>query len=211
MNMIKVNDLSLTIKSTDILKNINITFEKGKIHGLIGRNGSGKTMLMKCICGFVKPTEGTVYVDGKQIGKDCDFPENVGIIIETPGFIPYYSGYKNLKLLADLNKKINGDRIKETMKQVGLDPNLKRHVKKYSLGMKQRLGLAQAIMEKPDLLILDEPMNGLDKDGVADMREYLLDLKKQGKTIIIASHSVEDIEILCDTVCEMDKGVVTEL
>lgn len=209
--MIKVNDLSLTIKSTDILKNINITFEKGKIHGLIGRNGSGKTMLMKCICGFVKPTEGTVYVDGKQIGKDCDFPENVGIIIETPGFIPYYSGYKNLKLLADLNKKINGDRIKETMKQVGLDPNLKRHVKKYSLGMKQRLGLAQAIMEKPDLLILDEPMNGLDKDGVADMREYLLDLKKQGKTIIIASHSVEDIEILCDTVCEMDKGVVTEL
>ena len=211
MNMIKVTDLSLTIKSTDILKNINISFEKGKIHGLIGRNGSGKTMLMKCICGFVKPTNGTIIVDGKQIGKDCDFPENVGIIIETPGFIPYYSGYKNLKLLADLNKKINGDKIKETMKQVGLDPNLKRHVKKYSLGMRQRLGIAQAIMENPDLLILDEPMNGLDKDGVSDMRKYLLELKKHGKTILIASHSAEDIDILCDTVCEMDKGLLTEL
>ena len=209
--MIKITDLSLTIKSTDILKNINITFEKGKIHGLIGRNGSGKTMLMKCICGFVKPTNGTIIVVGKQIGKDCDFPENVGIIIETPGFIPYYSGYKNLKLLADLNKKIDGDKIKDIMKQVGLDPNLKRHVKKYSLGMRQRLGLAQAIMENPDLLILDEPMNGLDKDGVSDMRKYLLNLKEQGKTILIASHSAEDIEILCDTVCEMDKGILTKL
>ena len=158
--MIKVQNISLTIKKTEILKSISIEFERGKIHGLIGRNGSGKTMLMKCICGFVKPTEGTVRVAGKQIGKDCDFPENVGIIIETPGFIPYYSGYKNLKLLADLNKKINGERIKEAMKQVGLDPALKRHVKKYSLGMRQRLGLAQAIMEKPRLLILDEPFNG---------------------------------------------------
>jgi ABC-2 type transport system ATP-binding protein len=209
--LITIKSVSLIIKKTEILKSISIEFEKGKIHGLIGRNGSGKTMLMKCICGFVKPTNGTIIVDGKQIGKDCDFPENAGIIIETPGFIPYYSGYKNLKLLADLNKKINSDKIKESMRQVGLDPNLKRHVKKYSLGMKQRLGLAQAIMENPDILILDEPMNGLDKDGVADMREYLLDLKKQGKTIIIASHSSEDIEILCDTVCEMDKGVLTRL
>lgn len=209
--MIKVDNLSLTIKEHEILKNINHYFEKGKIHGLIGRNGSGKTMLMKCICGFVKPTEGTIHVDGKQIGKDCDFPDNVGLIIETPGFIPYYSGYRNLKLLADLNKKISGDKIKETMKQVGLDPNLKLHVKKYSLGMRQRLGLAQAIMENPDLLILDEPMNGLDKDGVADMRKYLLELKEQGKTILIASHSSEDIEILCDTVCEMDKGVLSKI
>jgi ABC-2 type transport system ATP-binding protein len=209
--LITIKSVSLIIKKTEILKSISIEFEKGKIHGLIGRNGSGKTMLMKCICGFVKPTNGTIIVDGKQIGKDCDFPENAGIIIEAPGFIPYYSGYKNLKLLADLNKKINSDKIKESMRQVGLDPNLKRHVKKYSLGMKQRLGLAQAIMENPDLLILDEPMNGLDKDGVADMRKYLLNLKKQGKTILIASHSAEDIEILCDTVCEMDKGVLTRL
>lgn len=210
-NKIKIDELNLILSKKMILNNVNIEFEKGKIHGLIGRNGSGKTMLMKCICGFVKPTSGTIFVDGKQIGKDCDFPDNVGIIIETPGFIPYYSGYKNLKLLADLNRKIGSDKIKETMQKVGLDPDLKRHVKKYSLGMRQRLGLAQAIMENPDILILDEPMNGLDKDGVADMRKYLLELKKQGKTILIASHSSEDIEILCDTVCEMDKGVLTRL
>lgn len=210
-NKIKIDELNLILSKKMILNNVNIEFEKGKIHGLIGRNGSGKTMFMKCICGFVKPTSGTIFVDGKQIGKDCDFPDNVGIIIETPGFIPYYSGYKNLKLLADLNRKIGSDKIKETMQKVGLDPDLKRHVKKYSLGMRQRLGLAQAIMENPDILILDEPMNGLDKDGVADMRKYLLELKKQGKTILIASHSSEDIEILCDTVCEMDKGVLTRL
>lgn len=209
--MIQVTNLFLEIKKNKILQNISISFEKGKIHGLIGRNGSGKTMLMKCICGFVKPTAGTIFVAYKQIGKDCDFPNSVGIIIETPGFIPYYSGYRNLKLLADLNRKIDKEKIRNTMQMVGLDPDLKRHVKKYSLGMRQRLGLAQAIMENPDLLILDEPMNGLDKDGVSDMRNYLLNLKEQGKTILIASHSAEDIEILCDTVCEMDKGVLTKL
>lgn len=211
MNIININNLSLKIGKNIILTNINVSFENGKIHGLIGRNGSGKTMLMKCICGFIKPTEGTVFVADKQIGKDCDFPESVGIIIETPGFIPYYSGFKNLKLLADLKRKIGREQIKKVMEQVGLDPELKRHVKKYSLGMRQRLSLAQAIMEDPDLLILDEPMNGLDKDGVGDMRKYLLNLKEHGKTIIIASHSAEDIEILCDTVCEMDKGVLTKV
>ena len=204
--MIQVHNVDLIIKKTHILQGVSVSFEKGKIHGLIGRNGSGKTMLMKCICGFVKPTTGTITVNGKVIGKDCDFPDNTGIIIETPGFIPYYSGYKNLKLLADLHGKITKDDIRKTMEQVGLDPLLKRHVRKYSLGMRQRLGLAQAIMENPDLLILDEPMNGLDKDGVSDMRQYLLNLKEQGKTILIASHSAEDIDILCDTVCEMDKG-----
>ncbi len=210
-NIIEINGVSLTLRKTQILKDINKTFEKGKIHGLIGRNGSGKTMLMKCICGFIKPTKGEITVFGKKIGKDCDFPDSVGIIIETPGFIPYYSGYKNLKFLADLNRKITGEQVKNAMNQVGLAPELKRHVKKYSLGMRQRLGLAQAIMENPDLLILDEPMNGLDKDGVSDMRKYLLELKEQGKTILIASHSSEDIEILCDTVCEMDKGILTKL
>lgn len=204
--MIEVNNVSLILQKNEILKDISMHFERGKIHGLIGRNGSGKTMLMKCICGFVKANSGEITVDGKRIGKDCDFPKNAGIIIETPGFIPYYSGYKNLKLLADLRGKISREDIRKTMEQVGLNPDLKRHVRKYSLGMRQRLGLAQAIMENPDLLVLDEPMNGLDKDGVADMREYLLDLKSQGKTILIASHSAEDIDILCDTVCEIDKG-----
>lgn len=204
--MIEVRNVSLILQKNEILKDISVHFERGKIHGLIGRNGSGKTMLMKCICGFVKPTSGEITVDGMRIGKDCDFPKNAGIIIETPGFIPYYSGYKNLKLLADLRGKISREDIRKMMEKVGLNPDLKRHVRKYSLGMRQRLGLAQAIMENPDLLVLDEPMNGLDKDGVADMREYLLDLKSQGKTILIASHSAEDIDILCDTVCEMDKG-----
>jgi len=211
MAIVEIKELDLSIKKTEILKKVSVSFEQGEIHGLIGRNGSGKTMLMKCICGFIRPTSGTIRVNGREVGKDCDFPENIGIIIETPGFIPYYSGFKNLKLIADLNKKADTEQIKRAMSQVGLDPTLKRHVVKYSLGMRQRLGLAQAIMENPDILILDEPMNGLDKEGVEDMRKYLLDFKTQGKTILIASHSSEDIEVLCDTVHEMDKGVMTAI
>ena len=209
--IIDIKNVSLRIGKTDILKSINISFEEGRIHGLIGRNGSGKTMLMKCICGFIRPTSGIITVGGKQIGKDIDFPENMGIIIEAPGFIPYYSGYKNLKLLAGLRGKIGKNEIIKSMEKVGLDPYLKRHVRKYSLGMRQRLGLAQAIMENPDLLILDEPMSGLDKEGVSDMRGYLKLFREQGKTILIASHSAEDISILCDTVCEMDKGVLSSM
>lgn len=209
-NIIEVKNVSLTIGKTQILKDINVSFEEGKIHGLIGRNGSGKTMLMKCICGFIKPTSGEITVDGKRVGKDVDFPKDMGIIIETPGFIPYYSGYKNLKLLAGLNNRIGKKEIMQSMEQVGLDPKLKRHVRKYSLGMRQRLGLAQAIMENPKILVLDEPFNGLDKDGVKDMREYLLSYKEQGRTILICSHSAEDISLLCDTVCEMDKGSIGE-
>lgn len=207
--MIQIKDLNLIIKNKKILENINVSFKQGQIHGLIGRNGSGKTMLMKCICGFVKPSSGKVIVNNQIIGKDCDFPKNVGIIIETPNFIPYYSGFKNLKLLADLNNKISNEDIKKSMERVGLNPNLKLHIRKYSLGMRQRLGLAQAIMENPDILILDEPTNALDKDGVADIRTYLKELKKEGKTIVIASHSTEDIDTLCDTVHEMDKGIIS--
>lgn len=194
-----------------VLNNVSVNFESGKVHGLIGRNGSGKTMLMKCICGFVPVTKGKITVNEKVIGIDTDVPDNVGIIIETPGFLSGYSAYNNLKFLADIKGKANKEQIKEAIKSVGLDPESKKHVGKFSLGMRQRLGLAQAIMENPDLLILDEPMNGLDKDGVADMRKYLLDLKEQGKTILIASHSAEDIEVLCDTVCEMDKGILTKV
>lgn len=207
-DIVQVKDVFLKIKKDVILDKINVNFEKGKIHGLIGRNGSGKTMLMKCICGFVKVTSGQVIVDNKIIGKDCDFPNNIGVIIETPGFIPYYSGFRNLKLLAKINNKITDDDIKRAMESVGLNPILKRAVGKYSLGMRQRLGLAQAIMENLEILILDEPMNGLDKEGVQDMRKYLIELRKQGKTIILASHSSEDISVLCDTVNEMDKGKI---
>lgn len=208
--MIKIENVTKTFKENTVLNNVSINFEKGKIHGLIGRNGSGKTVLMKCICGFIPVTSGSITVRNKVISKK-NTPENIGLIIETPGFLPNYSGYRNLKFLADISGKANKNAIIRSIESVGLDPHSKKHVGKYSLGMRQRLGLAQAIMEDPDLLILDEPMNGLDKDGVKDMRDYLLKLKEQGKTMLIASHSAEDIEILFDTVCEMDKGVLTKL
>lgn len=204
--MIEVKNVSVTIGKNRILQDISVTFEKGKIHGLIGRNGSGKTVLMKCICGFMKPTSGAVFVEGKQIGKDVDFVPDAGVIIETPGFVPFYSGIRNLQILAALNRKIGNEEIREAMQTVGLDPGLKRHVKKYSLGMRQRLGIAQAIMEKPQLLILDEPFNGLDKEGVEQMRTYFLKLKEEGVTILLTSHTSEDIKLLCDTVTEMEKG-----
>ncbi len=209
MNAISINNLTKRFKEVTVLDNISVNFEKGKVHGLIGRNGSGKTMLMKCICGIVPYKIGEIRVNDKIIGKDVDIPANVGVIIETPGFLPNYSGFNNLKFLAKIKNKIGKDEIRKTISSVGLNPDDKKHVGKYSLGMRQRLGLAQAIMEDPDILILDEPMNGLDKDGVKEMRQYLLDLKNQGKTILIASHSAEDIDVLCDTVCEMDKGVLT--
>lgn len=210
-NVIEVKNVTKSFKDITVLKNISVNFEKGKIHGLIGRNGSGKTMLMKCICGFVPIDSGEISVFKKVIGKDIDIPESIGIIIETPGFLPGYSAYKNLEFLSDISGNADKTRIYECIEAVGLDPTSKKHVGKYSLGMRQRLGLAQAIMENPNLLILDEPMNGLDKDSVNDMRKYLLNLKEQGKTILIASHSAEDIEILCDTVCEMDKGILTKI
>ena len=211
MNAISVKNLTKKFKEAVVLNDVSIDFETGKVHGLIGRNGSGKTMLMKCICGIVPPTSGEIYVNEQRIGKDTDIPKNVGVIIETPGFIPNNSAYNNLKFLAILNKKIGKAEIRNAISSVGLNPDDKKHVGKFSLGMRQRLGLAQAIMEDPDLLILDEPMNGLDKDGVKDMRQYLLDLKAKGKTILIASHSAEDIDILCDTVCEMDKGKLEQI
>ncbi|MCF2647038.1 ABC transporter ATP-binding protein [Niallia circulans] len=205
---IEINNISKKFGETTVLDGVTLSLEKNKIHGLIGRNGSGKTMLLKCICGFVIPTTGTIKVSDQQIGKDCDVPDNVGIIIEAPGFLPNYDGYTNLKFLAAIKRKITKEQILATIDKVGLDSKSKKKVGKYSLGMRQRLGLAQALMEEPGILILDEPMNGLDNQGVADIRKLLLELKKEGKTIILASHGKEDIEILCDTVHEMDHGKV---
>ena len=206
-----IEQLSLTIGKETLLKNINLSFEQGKIYGIIGRNGSGKTLLFKCVCGYIKPTTGRIIVNGKEIGKKIDFPDNTGMIIETPGFIASDSGFTNLKHLADIRKRIDNNRIRESMESVGLDPDNKKAVKKYSLGMRQRLGLAQAIMENPILLVLDEPMNGLDNEGVEDMRRYLLQWKAEGKTILLASHNKEDIQLLCDTVYEMNKGELYQM
>ena len=205
-SFIQVNDIVLRFKKDILLDHVSYQCEQGKIHGIVGRNGSGKTLLMKCICGFIRPNEGHIYVRDKEIGKDIDFTPDTGIIIETPGFIPYYSGYRNLKVLAAINNRISRKDIANAMYQVGLDPTMKRRVATYSLGMRQRLGIAQAIMEDPSLIILDEPFNGLDKHGVEEMREYFLSLKKKGKTILLTSHNTEDIEYLCDTVVEMDHG-----
>ena len=205
-SFIQVNDIVLRFKKDILLDHVSYQCEQGKIHGIVGRNGSGKTLLMKCICGFIRPNEGHIYVRDKEIGKDIDFTPDTGIIIETPGFIPYYSGYRNLKVLAAINNHISRKDIENAMYQVGLDPTMKKRVATYSLGIRQRLGIAQAIMEDPSLIILDEPFNGLDKHGVEEMREYFLSLKKKGKTILLTSHNTEDIEYLCDTVVEMDHG-----
>ena len=207
--MISVENVYMTFGDGYVLTDVSREFEEGKIHGIVGNNGSGKTVLMKCICGFLKPVQGRIFVNYKQVGKDMDFPDNMGIIIETPGFLPNMTGVKNLQLLASLNKKADLDTIKRTIELVGLDPNMKKHVSKYSLGMRQRLGIAQAIMEDPSILILDEPFNGLDKHGVKHMRALLDNLRSQGKTIILASHNQADIDELCDTVCEMDAGIMT--
>ena len=204
--MIQVNNLSLTIGKDVILSGINLHVKRGKITGLVGRNGCGKTMLMKCITGFVKPTEGEVIFDGKLVGEDIDFPANTGIIIEIPSFVPYYSGMKNLMELASLQRKIGKAEVEEGLKQVGLYDVRDKMVRKYSLGMKQRLGIAQALMEKPETLILDEPMNGLDNECVALIRSILAELREQGKTILLVSHNAEDIRVLCDEIYEMDKG-----
>ena len=192
-----------------VLKDISRSFERGRIHGIVGNNGSGKTVLMKCICGFLIPDGGIITVNGERFGVDVDFPRDMGLIIETPGFLPNVTGMKNLEILASLNKKIGLREIAASMRAAGLDPSMNKPVGKYSLGMRQRLGIAQAIMENPSLLILDEPLNGLDKHGVTEMRQLIKGLKEQGKTILLASHNQGDIDELCDTVCEMDAGVMT--
>ena len=205
---IEVQNVVKRFRDQVVLKNVSISFEKGKIHGIVGRNGSGKTVLFQCICGLMHPEEGVILVNGKRVGRDVDMPEDIGAIIEAPGFLPNYSGYKNLRFLANIRRKIGKEEILNVLKTVGLDPESRKHVGKYSLGMRQRLGIAQAIMEDPEILILDEPMNGLDNAGVQDIRALLLELKAQGKTILLASHNHEDIAALCDTVHEMDGGVL---
>lgn len=207
-NVIEIHNLSKIINDITILNNISVNFEKGKIYGIVGTNGSGKSMMFKAICGLINSTKGEIKVFDEVI-KDGSFPKSTGIIIENPGFLPQYSGFKNLKILASINNVVSDEDIKNMISLVGLEPNDKRAVKKYSLGMKQRLGIAQALMEKPKLLILDEPMNGLDEDGVKLIRDILLGLKKESVTILLASHNKEDINELCDKVYRMKKGVLS--
>lgn len=194
-----------------VLNHVSLELREGTIYGIVGQNGSGKTVLFKSICGFTKLTEGSVEVLGKVIGKDVDIAENIGAIIENPGFLPNYSAYRNLKFLAELTGRISGKEILSLIEKVGLDPQSRKKVGKYSMGMRQRLGIAQAIMENLPILILDEPFNGLDKDGVGQMRQLLLEQKRVGKTILLASHNSADIDILCDEVYEMESGVLSQI
>ena len=203
---IRIENVTKKFGSYAALDGISLSFEKGKIHGMIGRNGSGKTVLFKCICGFLRVDDGAVFVDGKQIGKEIEAPESIGAIIETPGFLPGYSARQNLQFLAGIRRKIGKKEIDEAIRKVGLDPEAKKHVGKYSLGMRQRLGLAQALMEHPDILLLDEPLSGLDNDGVQEMYQILLKQREAGKLIVVASHSSEDIRVLCDEIFHFDKG-----
>lgn len=207
--MIEVENVSKKFGKEKVLHDVSFSVDQGEIVGIIGRNGSGKTVLFKMICGFYSIDSGTISVDGKYLNKDIEVPEEIGSIIETPGFLSQYSGYRNLKFLADIKGKIRKQEIYEAMERVGLDPKSRKKVGKYSLGMRQRLGLAQAFMENQKVLILDEPMNGLDNNGVEDMRDLFLELKNAGKTILIASHNREDIDILCDRVYQMDHGILS--
>ncbi len=204
--MIILKNVSKTFQDKTVLQKTDLTVESGTITGFIGRNGSGKTVLLKLICGLMLPTTGTVTVDGVQVGRDRDFAPDAGVLIETPSFINYESGLRNLRALAAIRRKISVEQVKDAICLVGLDPEDKKRVGKYSLGMRQRLGIAQAIMEDPSLIILDEPMNGLDKEGVEEMRVLFSNLRGEGKTILLASHSAEDVDLLCDAVYELDKG-----
>ena len=178
MSEIIIENLSKTIKNNKILDNVNLTFESGHVYGLVGRNGSGKTMLLRAICGLIFPDSGKVIIDGKQLHKDISFPESCGIIIENTDLLPNFSAFDNLKMLSEIKNTANDNMIKSAIKSVGLDPDSKKKVKTFSLGMKQRLSIAQALFEDPDILLLDEPTNALDEDGVNDVRRILLEQKK---------------------------------
>lgn len=206
--MIKISSYTKIIKGTTVLKDINLTFENGRIYGLRGRNGSGKTMLMRAICGLIIPTEGHIEIDGKILGSELSFPPSVGVLIENPAFLDNRTGLQNLKLLAAINNKITEDDIKNALIKVGLDPQDKRKFRKYSLGMKQKLGIAAAIMESPELLILDEPLNALDADGVDKVRKILIDFKSRGATVIIACHDREELEMLSDEIVFIENGEI---
>mgnify|MGYP002594109503 CR=1 FL=1 len=203
-NLIEIQDVVKRFGEQTVLDHVSLSVTPGKIYGIIGRNGSGKTVLFKSICGFVLPDAGKILVRGKQVGKDVDIPQGIGIIIEHPGFLRDYSGFQNLKLLARLQKKITDEKIKESIRLVGLDPEDKKKVGKFSLGMRQRLGIAQAIMEGQDILILDEPFNALDYKTYEDVKAIIRMLKAEGKTIFLTSHHFKDIEQLCDQVYSIE-------
>lgn len=205
---INIDNISKSFDKGLVLNNINLYFESGKVYGLKGRNGSGKTMLLRAISGLILPDKGTIKIDDKILGDDLSFPPSVGVLIENPGYIPELSGKENLRNIADIKSVVSDKEINEIMKYFDLEPESKKSVKKYSLGMKQKLGLCMAFMEDPELVLLDEPMNALDEKAVNDLKDLILKKEKEGKLIIIASHDLEDLEELTDEIIEMQNGEV---
>ena len=209
--MIELQNVTKEFREEAVLKDVTLELYDNKIYGFTGRNGSGKSVLFKLISGYMRPSKGTVIVDGKVLGSDCDFPEEMGALIETPGFLRYESGFANLNYLAKIQNIIGREEVEHAMEMVGLDPKSKKHVGKYSLGMKQRLGIAQTLMERPKIVILDEPMNALDDAGVEIIRKLILDYKGKDRVILLASHNKEDIDVLCDHVYEIETGILKNI
>lgn len=207
---IQIKNLSKKIKKNIVLDNINLELDKGKIYGFRGINGSGKTMLFRAISGLITPTEGEIIIDNKKLHKDISFPESIGILIENPGFLPNYTGKQNLKLLAEIKDIVTSEDIDKTITSVGLDPNDSRKYKEYSLGMKQKLGIAQALMEDPELILLDEPTNSLDEKSVRNILDIIEKEKRKGKTILIASHDKLSLEGISDYIFKVEDGKVIQ-
>lgn len=207
---ITIENVSKEYKNEYVLRNITLTLQSGKVYGLYGKNGSGKTMLMRMICGLIRPTTGRICIDGKELGKNISFPNSVGALIENPGFIESFSGYSNLKMLADIKRIIGKKEIEEVLKHVNLYDQKNKKVRKYSLGMKKKLGIAAAIMENPELVLLDEPMNALDKNSMECVRKIINHLKAQNKLIIIASHDLDDLNNISDEIIKLELGEIVE-
>lgn len=206
--MIEIKNYTKVIRGATVLKNINLTLESGKIYGLWGKNGSGKTMLMRAICGLILPAEGYVSIDGERLGGKNSFPKSVGALIENPSFLDSKTGLENLLLLAEIKGEATKDDVSEALEKVGLEPHDRRKYRKYSLGMKQRLGIAAAIMENPQILLLDEPFNALDPSGVETAAEIIKEFKEKGATVVIACHDRDEIENLADEIIRLDRGEI---
>ncbi|MGN0320120.1 MAG: ABC transporter ATP-binding protein [Lachnospira sp.] len=210
MSKIVVENVSKKFNRQLVLDNINLELTSGHIYGLAGINGSGKTVLMKCICGLSTPTSGRILIDDKQVGKDIDFPESIGALIESPGFIEHYSAYDNMQSLASIRKKTGKEEIKSLLEKVGLNPDEKKRVKKYSLGMRQKLGIAMALLDNPDIVILDEPFNALDKKSVLNVKDIILGLKSDNRLVILSSHDGKLLEEVTDKIYEIEEGKIIE-
>ena len=210
MSKIVVENVSKKFNRQLVLDNINLELTSGHIYGLAGINGSGKTVLMKCICGLSTPTSGRILIDDKQVGKDIDFPESIGALIESPGFIEHYSAYDNMQSLASIRKKTGKEEIKSLLEKVGLNPDEKKRVKKYSLGMRQKLGIAMALLDNPDIVILDEPFNALDKKSVLNVKDIILSLKSDNRLVILSSHDGKLLEEVTDKIYEIEEGKIIE-